>query len=80
MKRIFTCVLAVLAMALAAACHNSGSDQNSTQARFVNAVIDSDPLDFLIDDSVKSATVALGSTSSFSEFSSGTHDVKLRSQ
>ena len=80
MKRILTCVLAVLAMALAAACHNSGSDQNSTQARFVNAVIDSDPLDFLIDDSVKSAAVAVGSTSSFSEFSSGTHDVKLRSQ
>ncbi len=80
MKRIFTCVLAVLATALAAGCHNSGSDQNSTQARFVNAVIDSGPLDFLIDDGVQSSAVAVGAVSPFAQFRAGTHDVKLRLQ
>ena len=78
MKRILTGALALLALALATACHNSGSDQNSTQARLVNAVVDSDPLDLLIDDNAKATAVALGATSPFSEFSSGTHDVKLR--
>jgi hypothetical protein len=79
MKRFLTCALAVLAAALAAACHNSGTDQNSTQVRVVNAVVDADPLDFLIDDNVESSSISVGTISSFDEFGSGTHDLKLRS-
>jgi hypothetical protein len=67
------------ALALLSGCHNGGHAQNSTDMRSVNAVGDSEPLDVLVDNDVKVSALALGSTSSFSEFDSGSRDVKIRS-
>lgn len=79
MKRGFWVAVA-MALALAAGgCKNSGHAQNSTDMRVLNAVVDAEPLDVLVDDDVKVASLALGSTSSYSEFDSGTRDVKVRS-
>jgi hypothetical protein len=65
-------------MGLVSGCHGSHA-QNSTDMRALNAVVDAEPLDVLVDDDVKAAAVALGATSGYSEFSSGTRDVKVRS-
>jgi outer membrane murein-binding lipoprotein Lpp len=69
----------VAALALVAGCHNSGHNQNSTDMRALNAVVDAEPLDFLVADDVKAAALPLGATSSYSEFTAGTRDVKVRS-
>lgn len=71
--------LVPLLLLFAAACSNKGSDQNTTTVRVLNAVVDSEPLDLLIDDSAKISAVALGTTSAFANFDSGSHDTKLRS-
>jgi len=67
------------ALVLVAGCHNGGHAQNSTDLRALNAVIDAEPLDVLVDDDAKISGVALGQTSSTTEFDSGTRDVKIRS-
>jgi hypothetical protein len=66
-------------MVLAAGCHNGGHAQNSTEMRAINAVAGVGSIDILVDDDVKVAGLAFGATSPFSEFSDGTHDVKVRS-
>jgi hypothetical protein len=73
-------VAALLAvLVLAGGCHNGGSAQNSTDMRALNAVVDAEPLDVLIQDDVKLSGVALGTTTALSEFSSGSVDLKVRS-
>src|SRR5258708_21850580 len=67
------------ALLLAGACDNSGHTQNSTDMRSLNAVVDAEPLDFIVADDVKAPALALGSASSYSEFSAGSRDVKIRS-
>jgi hypothetical protein len=67
------------ALVLMAGCHNGGHSQNSTDLRALNAVIDAEPLDLLVDDDVKLSGIALGTTSPVSEFDSGTRNVKIRS-
>lgn len=79
MKRIWLATAAIAVLALLGGCKNSGHNQNSTDMRVLNAVADAEPLDVLVDDDVKQAAVALGTTTGYSEFSSGTHDVKIRS-
>ena len=79
MKRGLWIAAAMGLAALAGGCKNSGHAQNSTEMRVLNAVVDAEPLDVLVDDDVKVAALAVGSTSSYSEFDSGTRDVKLRS-
>ena len=79
MKKLLATALATLAAVVLSACHNGGSDQNSTQMRVVNAVVDAEPLDFLIDGSVKAAAIPVGTVSSFQEFGSGTRNFQLRS-
>src|SRR5579859_7977079 len=79
MKKLLATALATLAAVVLSACHNGGSDQNSTQMRVVNAVVDAEPLDFLIDGNVMTAAIPLGTTSPFDEFGSGTRDFQLRS-
>ena len=70
---------ALAALGLLAGCKNGGHNQNTAQLRVLNAVVDAEPLDVLVDDSVKASAVPLGSTSSFFEINSGTRDVKVRS-
>lgn len=78
MKR-WCIALMIAAAALAGGCNKSGKNQNSADARVLNAVIDAEALDVLVDDDVKQAAVALGVTTGFSTFNSGGRDVKIRS-
>ena len=78
MKKIWIAA-AMAALGLLAGCHNGGHNQNTAQARVLNAVVDAEPLDVLVDDSVKATAVPLGSTSAYFEVNSGTRDVKVRS-
>ena len=70
---------ALAALALLAGCHSGGHNQNTAEVRALNAVVDAEPLDVLVDDSVKASAVPLGSVSSYFETNSGTRDVKVRS-
>ena len=80
MKKAWWCLSAVVAViVLASGCHNGGRAQNSTDLRVMNAVIDAETLDLLVDDNVRASALAVGTTSSYSEFDSGTRDVKIRS-
>jgi len=78
MKKIWIAAF-LAALAVLSGCHGGGHAQNSTDMRALNAVPDAEPLDVLIDDDVKASALALGQTSGFSEFDSGTRDVKVRS-
>ncbi|HXF81074.1 MAG TPA: DUF4397 domain-containing protein [Usitatibacter sp.] len=78
MKKIWIAAF-LAALAVLSGCHNGGHAQNSTDMRALNAVPDAEPLDVLIDDDVKASALTLGQTSGFSEFDSGTRDVKVRS-
>jgi len=72
--------LALLAAAvLAAGCHNGGINQNSTDMRALNAVIDAEPLDVLVDGDEKFAAVAPDNATSYANFSSGSREVVVRS-
>jgi outer membrane murein-binding lipoprotein Lpp len=79
MKRIWWVTATIAVLSLVAGCKNNGNNQNSTDMRVLNAVIDAEPLDVLVDGDVKAAAVALGVTSPYSNFSSGTRDVQVRS-
>jgi len=69
----------VVALASVAGCKNSGTNQNSTDMRALHAVVDAEPLDVLVKDDVKQAGVALGTTTPYANFESGTNDLKVRS-
>ncbi len=78
MKKMWI-VAGLAALALVAGCHKGNSGQNSTQMRALNASVDSEPLDVLVDTDVKQSAVAFGTTTGYSEFDSGTRDVQVRS-
>ncbi|HET9578316.1 MAG TPA: DUF4397 domain-containing protein [Usitatibacter sp.] len=76
MKRLFALLAAAL---LAAACHNGGINQNSTELRALNAVPDAEPLDVLVDGDVKFGAVPAGGATSYANFDSGAREVVVRS-
>jgi hypothetical protein len=78
-KRTISLCLAVAILALAAACSNSGTAQNTARVRVLHASPDTEAVDILVDNDVKLASIARNQTSSFSEFPSGTHDFTVRS-
>lgn len=78
MKRIGWLAFLIAVITLAG-CNNSGKNQNSTDLRVVNAVVDAEALDVLIDDNVQFTAIPFQSTSPYSEFGSGTKTVKVRS-
>ena len=79
MKRLAFLGAVLIALAtLLSGCHGSHA-QNSTSMRALNAVPDAEPLDVVIDTDVKVSALATGSASSFSDFSSGTREVIIRS-
>jgi Domain of unknown function (DUF4397) len=78
MKREMWIAAAAAVLVLVSGCKGS-HNQNSTDARALNAVVDAEPLDILIDDDVKVTGLALGSTSSFADFTAGSRDLKIRS-
>lgn len=63
---------------LVSGCHGKNA-QNSTNMRAVNAVINVEPLDVLVNNDVKFSALAFGATSAFSNFSSGSQEVTVRS-
>jgi hypothetical protein len=65
--------------AIAVAACNKGTNQNTAQLRTLNAVVDAEPLDILVDDSVKSSAIPFQATSSYVEVDSGTRTLKVRS-
>jgi hypothetical protein len=67
---------ALIALGVLGGCKGS-HNQNTAQVRMLNAVVDAEALSMLIDDGSKATGVALGSTSQFTEASSGTRDVKI---
>jgi len=73
--------LALLVMAVVglAGCHNGGTKQNSTNMRTLNAVVDAEPLDVLVDSDVKFSAVAPNTVTGYSNFDSGTRDLQARS-
>jgi len=73
-------LLALLAaLFLVAGCNKGGTNQNSTDLRALNVVVDAEPLDVLVDNDVKFAAVASGATTDFTNFDSGTRSVIIRS-
>ena len=78
MKR-WCIALMIAAVALVGGCNKNGNNQNSAKLRVLNAVIDAEALDILIDDDVKQAAVAVGTTTAYGSFDSGGRDVKVRS-
>ena len=79
MKKHLLIAAAFAALTLVAGCKSNGHAQNSTQMRSLNAVVDAEPLDVLVDSDVKTSALAFGATSSYSQFDSGTRDVQVRS-
>jgi hypothetical protein len=67
-----------IALCLVAGCNSGGKKQNSTDMRVLHASLDTEPLDILVDNDVKAAAVAFGSTTGYSNFDSGTRTVTLR--
>lgn len=78
MKKLWIAAF-LAALALVGGCHKGGSSQNSTNMRALNASVDSEPLDVLVDSDVKVSALAFGATSAYSSFDSGTRDVQVRS-
>jgi outer membrane murein-binding lipoprotein Lpp len=72
-------LLVVLTAALLAGCNKGGTNQNSTDMRALNAVIDSEPVDVLVDADVKFAAVAPNTATGYANFTSGTREVLIRS-
>ncbi|HET7402041.1 MAG TPA: DUF4397 domain-containing protein [Usitatibacter sp.] len=73
-------LLALLAAAfLVVGCNKGGTNQNSTDLRALNVVVDAEPLDVLVDNDVKFTKVAAGTTTDFTNFDSGTRSVIIRS-
>ena len=79
MKRYGWIAAVVVVLTLVAGCKNNGHAQNSTDMRALNAVVDAEPLDVLVDSNVIFSAVALGTTTGYSQFSQGGRDVQLRS-
>jgi len=67
---------ALIALGVLGGCKGS-HNQNSADARMLNAVVDAEALNMLVDDSAKATAIALGATSAFTEVNSGTRDVKI---
>jgi len=76
MKKLAFIASALFALGVLAGCKGT-HDQNSAQARMLNAVVDAEPLNMLVDDAGKASGIALGATSAFTEVNAGTRDVKI---
>jgi outer membrane murein-binding lipoprotein Lpp len=71
--------VALAALALLSGCKNGGHDQNSAQVRILNAVVDAEPLDLLVDTDVDATAVPVDVLSPYREIGSGTRTASARS-
>lgn len=79
MKKFWWIAACVAVLVMNSGCESSGREQNTTDMRVLNAVIDAEALDVLVDDDVKASGLAAGSTAAYVNFSSGGRNVKIRS-
>jgi hypothetical protein len=79
MKRFGWLAAVFAVLVLAGGCNNNGNKQNTEQVRVLNAVVDAEPLDVLVDDNLKYSALALGTTSNYVELSDAGRDFKIRS-
>ena len=78
MRKLFL-LFVLLTAALLSGCNKGGTNQNSVDLRALNAVVDSEPVDVLVDNDVKFTAVAPNTATSYSNFTSGTREVIIRS-
>jgi hypothetical protein len=78
MKRIGWIVACLAVLVLQSGCHPTEKTP-SGDLRVVNAVVDAESLDVLVDDSAKATGIAADVTASASSITQGTHDIKIRS-
>ena len=76
MKKILLALLA--AALLASGCNSNGRAQNTTDLRALNALVDGENVDVLVDDDVKLGNVAPNSVTAYTTFSAGSRGVKVR--
>lgn len=79
MKKFLALILLAAAALGLAGCNKGGHNQNSTDLRALNAVVDAEPLDILVADDVKFPALATNASSGFVNFTAGTLDTKVRS-
>ena len=72
-------VAALAAAALLAGCGGSSSNVGKAKVRTFNAVVDSEPLDLLVSDSVLFGSVPTGNLTAYAETDPGTRVLKVRS-
>lgn len=74
-------VVALLAAALfaLAGCNSGGRNQNSTDLRILNAVVDAEPLDVLVEGDLKFSAVARNQFTEYANFTGGTRQIAARS-
>lgn len=79
MRKLFVLLVLFAAALVAGGCNKGGQNQNSTDMRALNAIVDAEALDVLVDSDVKFSAVAPGTATSYTNFSSGSRELVLRS-
>ena len=72
-------VAALAAAAILAGCGGSSSNPNDARVRTFNAVVDSEPLDLLVTDSVLFGAVPAGGLTDYADTDAGVRVLKVRS-
>jgi hypothetical protein len=78
MKRIWWIAAGLAILVLQTGC-NPTEKAKTYNVRVLNAVVDAEALDVLVDDTAKASAVAVGSTAPTFDVSAATHDIKIRS-
>jgi uncharacterized protein DUF4397 len=78
-RNLMQWVAALAAAAILAGCGGSSSSVNAARVRTFNAVVDAEPLDLLVSDSVLFGAVPAGSLTDYAETDAGTRVLKVRS-
>ena len=78
-RNLMSCVAALAAAAILAGCGGSGTSVDKARVRTFNAVVDAEPLDLLVTDSVLFGAVPAGGLTSYAETDPGTRVLKVRS-
>jgi len=79
MKKAWWLAGCIAVLLVLGGCGKKGDGPGGAQIRVLNAVLDAEPLDVLVDDSVKASAVAAGATSAYTDFNTGNRDIKVRS-
>jgi hypothetical protein len=79
MRKLFLLLAFIAAAILAAGCNKGGSNQNSVDMRALNALVDTEPVDILVDSDVKFSAVAPVTATNYTNFNSGDREVVIRS-